>query len=325
MNKLYILLLFIICCYNSVSGNNRVTVGNISFKNVINDPDPAPNADFKTLVVPLKRAGNLIIVEATVDSLEGNFVLDTGAPYLVLNETYFRDYTHIEDNEATGITGGLTGSFTTVVHNFTILDLQYSRLTAQVTDLSFMENSRKIKILGLLGNSLFSKFAVTVDLFRNLLYIQKLDKDGNIPETERVYCDRFMVSPFRYSNDIIFFKGSVNNRSLLFAFDTAAETDLLDYDKIKKTITDMQVTGRSKLTGVGGSSFEVIYAKYDGLIIGDRMFMLNRVLLTNLDKMGASYGYSIDGVLGYDFFVRGIFTINYVKKEFEMYIYTYQQ
>jgi hypothetical protein len=325
MHKLYILLLFIICCHISVSGSNRVTIGNISFKNVIDDPDPVPNADFKTLIVPIKRAGNLIIVEATVDSLEGNFVFDTGAPYLVLNETYFRDYPHIEDNEANGIIGGSTNSFTTVVHNFTILDLQFSRLTAQVTDLSFIENGRNIKILGLLGNRLFSKFAVTVDLFRNVLYIQKLDKDGNIPETERIYHDRFMVSPFRYSNDIIFLKGSVNNQALLFAFDSAAETNLLDYEKIKKLIIVMQVTGRSKLTGVGGSSFEVIYARYDGLIVGDRMFMLNRVLLTNLDKMGASYGNNIDGVLGYDFFVRGIFTINYVKKEFEMYIYTYQQ
>jgi hypothetical protein len=40
--------------------------------------------------------------------------------------------------------------------------------------------------------------------------------------------------------------------------------------------------------------------------------------------MGKVYGTSVDGVLGYDFFARGIFTINFVKKEFEMYIYTNQ-
>ena len=73
-----------------------------------------------------------------------------------------------------------------------------------------------------MGTRLFSKFAITVDLFRNVLYIQKLGKDGNIPETERVFHDRFMVSPFRYLNDMIFFKGSVDNNTLWFAFDTAA-------------------------------------------------------------------------------------------------------
>jgi hypothetical protein len=52
--------------------------------------------------------------------------------------------------------------------------------------------------------------------------------------------------------------------------------------------------------------------------------MKNRVLLTSLDKMGKAYGHAVDGILGYDFFIRGIFSINFVKKEFEMYIYTNQ-
>jgi hypothetical protein len=325
MYKLYFLLLFIIC-FNSVSGSKKLVVGNIIFKNVINDPgpDPPPYADFKTLVVPIKRAGNLIIIEATIDSLEGNFVLDTGAPCLVLNETYFRDSPKIEDEEAGGINGSSDRAFSTVVHNFKILDLQYSRLTACVTDLSSIENGRNIKILGLLGTRLFSKFAITVDLFRNVLYIQKLDKDGNIPETERVLNNRFMVSPFHYLNDVIFLKGSVNDHPLWFAFDTGAETNLLDYGRTKKMMPEMQAISRSKIIGIGGTGFEVVYAKFDRLIIGDKTFLKNRVLITDLEKIGKAYGHDVDGILGYDFFARGIFTINFVKKEFEMYIYSNQ-
>ncbi|HEY4327860.1 MAG TPA: pepsin/retropepsin-like aspartic protease family protein [Mucilaginibacter sp.] len=325
MRKLCFLLLILIACLNfSVSGSKRAAIGGITFKNATIDPDPPPYGDFKTLIVPIKRAGNLIIIEARVDSLEGNFVFDTGSPYLVLNETYFRDAPKIEEDEAIGVTGASSGSFKTVVHNFSILDLQYSRLTAEVTDLSSIENGRNTKILGLLGTRLFTSFAVTVDLFRNVLYIQKLDKDGNIPDPERIFRDRFMVSTFRYLNDIIFLKGTVNDNTLWFAFDTAAETNLFDYSQSKKLTETMEVLGRQKLKGVGGSNIEVVFARFDKLIIGDRMFMKNRILLTNLEKMGEDYGHSIDGVLGYDFFVRGIFTINFVKKEFEMYIYTNQ-
>jgi hypothetical protein len=323
MRKFYLLLL-LITCWQHAAGNKNVTIGNISFKNAITEPDPPPTADFQTLIVPIKRAGNLIIIEATVDSLEGNFVLDTGAPYLVLNQTYFRDSPHISDQEAGGINGQSDGTFTTFVHNFRILDLQYSRLTADVTDLSSIENGRGIKILGLLGTRLFSKFAITVDLFRNVLYIQKLDKDGSIPETEKVFHERFMLSPFRYLDDIMYMKGSVNGREFWFVFDTGAESNLLDYNRARKIMAGMQVISRSKVTGVGGSSFEIIYARFDQLFIGDRTFMKNRVLLTSLDKMGKAYGHSVDGILGYDFFARGIFSINFVKKEFEMYIYTNQ-
>ena len=87
---------------------------------------------------------------------------------------------------------------------------------------------------------------------------------------------------------------------------------------------NMEILNRSKLTGVGGSAFEIINAKIDKLTIGDQVFRNNRITITNLDKMGHFYGQSMDGILGFDFFVRGIFTINFVKKEFEMYIYSNQ-
>src|ERR1700761_1196674 len=123
-----LLLLFLVLSWNTALCGDKISVGDLHLKGVVIDPDPY--GDFTTLIVPIKRAGNLIIVEAQVDSLEGNFVLDTGAPYLVLNTTYFRDAPHVEEQHSAGINGESEGSFTTVVHNFSILDLHYSRLTA---------------------------------------------------------------------------------------------------------------------------------------------------------------------------------------------------
>lgn len=323
MPKVYFLLIMLLftCSFNA-AGSEHVTINGISFKNA--KPDSSPAGDFKTLVIPIKRAGNLILIEAQIDTLEGNFVLDTGAPYLVLNETYFRYLPHVAEQESAGINGYANSSFTTYIRNFNILELHYPKLRADVTDLSSIENGKRIKILGLLGTGLFSDFAITVDLFRNTLYIQKLDENGNIPEAEKVFHDRFMVSPFRMLNDVILMKGTVNDNVLWFAFDSAAETSLLDYRRSKKLIPDMEVISRSKIMGIGGTSIEVIYTRFDNLVVGDRKYMKNRILITNLEKMGNAYGYKIDGVLGYDFFVRGIFTINFVKKEFEMYIYSNQ-
>jgi hypothetical protein len=322
----YLLILLFVACWHNGQCSEKASVNGITFTNAIKvkDPDPDPSGDFNTLIVPIKRAGNLIIVEAQIDSVAGNFVLDTGAPYLILNATYFRDMPKIADQESAGLNGSASGSFTTLVRNFNILDLHYPRLTADVTDLSAIENGRNIKILGLLGTRLFSKFAITVDLFRNTLYIHKLGEDGIIPQNEKVFHDPWMVTPFKYLNDVIFIKGFANNTPLWFAFDSGAETNLMDYDRVRNLLPGMQVINRSKTTGVGGSTFEVIYARFDTLKIGERRFIKNRVLLTSLDKMGKAYGHAVDGILGYDFFIRGIFSINFVKKEFEMYIYTNQ-
>jgi aspartyl protease len=288
--------------------------------------DPEPYGDFNTLVVPIKRAGNLIIVEAQVDTVEGNFVLDTGAPYLVLNVTYFRNAPRINDQEAGGVSGESTSeTFTTAVKNFSILDLHYPRLTADVTDLSAIENQRHIKILGLLGTRLFSKMAITVDLLHNELYIHKLDDHGNIPPGEQLFDHPQLKTSFKYLNDVIYLKAAINNnKPMWFAFDSGSEVNLLDHTHAKRMLPSMSVVNRLTLAGVGGSTFEVINARFDKLTIGDQVFPNNHILITSLEKMAHFYGQSVDGVLGYDFFVRGAFTINFVKEEFEMYIYNNQ-
>lgn len=325
----YIVLLLFIAGYQSngiCAGKpigHKQHVRQIIFKNAI-EPDPAPYGDFKTLTVPIKRAGNLIVVEAQIDTLEGNFILDTGAPYLVLNKTYFRDAPRISEKEAAGVNGSVDGTFTTSVKNFSILDLHYDRLTADVTDLSGIENSRNIKVLGLLGTRLFSKFAITVDLAQGVMYIHKLDDKGNIPTEDRVFAQPTFKTPFRLLNNVVFLPGVANDQKMWFAFDSGAESNLLDYETNKKLVRTMQPINRSKLTGVGGTSYEIIYAQFNSLLVGGYQLTQNHILITDLEKMGKAYGYSVEAILGYDFFSRGIFTVNFVKKEFEMYIYNHQ-
>jgi len=286
-------------------------------------PKPIFPEGLNTLVIPIKRAGNLIIIEAQVDSVAGNFVLDTGAPYLVLNATYFRDMPKYGDQDANGINGNSAGSFRTEVKNFSLgLDLSFKRLTADVADLSAIENNKHIKILGLLGTQIFRKMAITVDHFHNVLYLHKLDSKGEIPVGERVFNNPEMTTPFKYLNDVIFLQGSINQKKLWFSFDTGAECNLLSADAPKNVMSVMKPINTSTMIGVGGAGKKpLVYANFSELFIGNYRFLNNRVLITNLDHLGRAYDNSMDAVLGYDFFARGIFTINFVKKEFEMYIY----
>src|SRR5688500_9991244 len=69
--------------------------------------DPVVTSDSSTCIIPFSRAGNLILLRAKADTTEGNFILDTGAPGLVLNITYFRNYSdYTQDGESGGLTGG---------------------------------------------------------------------------------------------------------------------------------------------------------------------------------------------------------------------------
>ncbi|MBE9666670.1 aspartyl protease family protein [Mucilaginibacter boryungensis] len=325
MNKIGLLLFLLFTMGGRFQANamrNPQPVHHVSFKNaIVAEPDPEPYGDFKTLIVPFKKAGNLIVIEAQIDSVYGNFILDTGAPCLVLNKTYFRDAPHIEDKDAGGINGLADRSFKTTIKHLSIFELNYDKLSADVCDLSGIENGRNIKILGLLGTRLFNKLAITVDVNQSVLYIHKLDDKGNIPEAERLFAVADVKTPFKLLNDVVYLRCAANDQKLWFAFDTGAESNLIDYSRNKKLVRGMRVISRAKLTGIGNSSFEVITAEFDKLVVGDHEFLKNKAVVTDLDKMGSAYGYSVDAMLGYDFYSRGIFTLNFVKKEFEMYIY----
>ena len=76
--------------------------------------DPIVSSDSASCVIPFTRAGNLILIQAKADTSTGFFVFDTGAPGLVLNLTYFRNYPTTNPVESGGITGATISARTTV-------------------------------------------------------------------------------------------------------------------------------------------------------------------------------------------------------------------
>lgn len=91
---------------------------------------PKPKGNFDGLVIPVKRANNLILVEAQVDDMVGFFIFDTGAPYLVLNQTYFRNFNLDRSSLSAGLAGGGGYQKTTLVDRLKIRELFYENLEA---------------------------------------------------------------------------------------------------------------------------------------------------------------------------------------------------
>jgi hypothetical protein len=92
--------------YSNVYHDSLLLKQRISLTTFVNDP--IVTSDTPSCIIPFNRAGNLILIKAKADSIEGNFILDTGAPGLILNMTYFRNYP--QTGEAEGESGGITGA-----------------------------------------------------------------------------------------------------------------------------------------------------------------------------------------------------------------------
>lgn len=278
-----------------------------------------PCDDFKTLVIPIKRIQNLIVVEAKIDTIIGNFILDTGSPFLVLNKTYFRKgwTTNLSAANATG--QAVTPVMRTRVDDFAIRELFFENLPADINDLGHIENHRGIKILGLLGVSLFTSFEMVIDVHKSVMYLHKVDDRGTVPEKERIVkSEPALKVPFKLIRNTISLDVTVAGKKLVFCVDTGAEANALSSRLSGKILEAFRVSKRMILVGTGGTQTEVLLGTVDDMIIGGRSFKNMHAAITRLDDLGEAYGRPIDGILGSNFLVKGIISINFVTKELRM-------
>lgn len=278
------------------------------------------SSTFKTLVIPIRRVQNLIVIEARIDTLIGNFILDTGSPSLVLNKTYFRKGWNEGDRLAANATGSVSTFSQTDIRKFSLRELYFEKLQADLTDLGLIENKRGIKILGLLGVNLFTSFEMVIDLHKSILYLHRLDAYGLVPETERVVKSTPLIKmPFQLMRNIITMEVTVAEKKLVFCLDTGAETNTLSNKLSGHILESFQVNKRMVLLGSGGSRSEVLLGTLDEITVGEKTFKNMHTAITRLETLSEAYGRSIDGILGNNFLVKGIISINFVRKEFCMY------
>ena len=286
--------------------------------------DPVVTSDSTDCIIPFTRAGNLILVKARIDSVEGNFVLDTGAPHLVLDMTYFRDYPatgSVPGGESGGITGSAGASSPTNVSSLVLGAIRYSRLQADRVHLGHIENSRGVKILGLLGVQLFKRFELIIDYENSRLYLHLIRR-----REAASYQSPQLKNPEDYHSFSINIQENklltnvhVGGKKLIFVIDTGAEANVLDSRLPDRIFDHVAITRRVVLTGSGSTRIEALYGDMTDMKMGQLSIRSLPVLVTNLEKLCFSYDRCIDGMLGFDFLSMQKIGFNFVKNK--MYIW----
>ncbi|MFI5134938.1 MAG: aspartyl protease family protein [Chitinophagales bacterium] len=313
-----ILLLFF---FNSAFSQPDLNVLTYLTSNYGKAPDPKGN--FSTLVIPIKRVQNLLLIEARINNMEGNFILDTGAPHLVLNKTYFRQGKLSDGTSAAGITGGGNQVYHVQVDSLIIENLFYTALDADVVNLGHLEDAKGVKILGLLGANLFSQMEMEIDLQHSILRLSKTDGNGQLASSVFTGDPKQpdLAIPFELDNNIIFVNTMVAGKKLRFCFDSGAETNVLSNGVGNKVLGQFSLMSRAALGGTSNQRLDVLSGQLTEMMIGNHSFKKMPVILADLSGLREVYNTDIDGILGYDFMSNGSVIINFKKKELTMYFY----
>ena len=284
--------------------------------------DPIVTTDSANCMIPFTRVGNLIVIKGRIDDMEGNFILDTGAPRLILNLTYFRDYpSSSAEQEAGGITGRATGNDPAMVARFGFGPVHYERLEADRINLGHIENTRGIKILGLLGMQLFKKFEMILDYEKNMVCLHLINRKEPAAYKSEMLADTSCYDEFPIDilEDKLVTYGEMAGKKLIFVIDTGAESNVLDSRLPNKIFENVAITRRILLTGSGNKKVEALYGDMKNMRIGNLAIASLPVLVTNLEKMCFSYDKCLDGMLGFDFLSMHKIGFNFVKRK--MYVW----
>ena len=284
---------------------------------------PSLTTDSISCVIPFSRAGNLILIRAKADTTDGNFVLDTGASGLVLNITYFRNYpaSSLVNEETSSMTGAVAGVTRTEVKALSFGCMKSSAVTADLANLGHLENTKGVRIFGLIGLSLLLEFEMIIDYENNLLYLHRIAKKEarEYKSTQLNDTAAYSTVPIEIWNGKLITHTVMSGKKLRLIIDSGAESNVLDSRLPTKIFDNVEILRRIQLLGAGDKKVEALYGNLNNLVIGNQNTGSLPVIITNLEKTCMPDSYCIDGILGFDFLSLHKIGFNFVNNK--MYIW----
>lgn len=306
-NTFYILLLFTLPFF----GFNKTDYSVVLFPK-------AEVVNTNTTRIPFKLVDHLIVIEAELLGQKGNFIIDTGSETLILNKSHFKGQNPILDatKETVGVLDFIDNPLEKRLREFIIKDLVIQNKFSDVIDLSQIEISKKMHLLGIIGYDILKDYEIFVDMYLNQITLSKVNAKGGKLDNS-VYLEKIIDSvDFKLKKHTIVIKANVNGEQLKFGLDTAAEYNQLNTNTTEEALKQFFPKRRIQLVGASGQKIEVLAGKlYRVKLTESIYFGPMQTILTNLNQMNKAFGTKLDGVLGYEFFRQQRTIINYKKEK----------
>ncbi|WP_027000730.1 aspartyl protease family protein [Eisenibacter elegans] len=273
--------------------------------------------------IEFKQHNNLIVLPVLVEGLQDtlNFVLDTGAGYSIITDTllgkqlnlpHYRDIA-IEDDSGDTILRAYVSNIPQMTIGEEIITRRHSLLVLS-EDVLYLSEYAGVKIHGILGYDIFSRFIVKVDYPRRQVvfynphyYKQRKDRKTVQIPVEVVGLKPYVSLPVQVKYD--------DNQAhpLRLLFDIGAGHAISLEKNTHPTIVAPEEAISSYIgTGMGGLIYGQL-GRIPAIKVGH--YQLEQVIATFPDSLSKRYK-SIDrnGSIGYNLLKRFDLTINYVNE-----------
>lgn len=255
----------------------------------------------ETISASIKIKEGIILTSVKLNGKVKQFIVDSGAPSMVLNSKYITRSENSDEKKFKGISGQGT-SFTAYIKNFSWNNFKLKNYKALAIDFSHLETALKENIYGLIGYKELSMFTFLID-YKNAEITLWRDFSKHKKSVKKSL-------PFVLQNHLPVLKFFCGNLRLNLALDTGAAHNVIDI-ALKKKLKGKFSTGKeSSLQGASTESLKV------------KEIYLNEIKsdLITLKKFPAIWhdishikneSIEIDGLMGYRFLKKGKFAVSY--------------
>lgn len=207
--------------------------------------------------IPFEVRNGLVVIKATINNVEGNFILDTGSSDLLINERVFSNNTTFAtaSNDVAGEQ--------IKIDNLHIGKTHFQAVEAYRMNLKSVSEYVEDEIKGIIGARLLKPYGVVIDFSKNYLRLITYGEDHHITE--------HMVSlPFEMISNVPVVEVKINDSTYRFILDSGATSHFVDQAVIERYKGLFDDTGRDARTFSTGDNRGIakIYQMHY-LIIGD--------------------------------------------------------
>ncbi|MBK6949836.1 MAG: aspartyl protease family protein [Haliscomenobacter sp.] len=260
--------------------------------------------------LPYALSGNMVLVEALLDGEKKKFLLDTGAPGLVLNS---RDETP-GSIQAKSLNGDFQVGETSV-QSFIWRETTWTKLTAISLDLSHLERHARLPVAGLIGMDMLKAQEMLFDPERQQLVFVQSDKVSlTALEPPRASL------PIRYFDHLPMIQLEIDGIKLWFGIDTGAGTSLIDQEVCQLFEANLFASGgQEEIEALNQPSRIGSRKIFENVLLGNINLGDQLLVATDLNNLKShDPSVKIAGLLGMDLLSKIKFSINLKNHVFNL-------
>lgn len=277
----------------------------------------AENISFSKSEISFELFANEIFVKASLNGKPEYFILDNGAPDIILNA----NNEHITamkptNNNAYGV-GGNISTGKSHVDAFDWGGINKKNFDAITVSLGHLERKTQHNFAGLIGYAVFKDYEMIFDYKHKKILLAKPGAASPQAIDRKPICTIHLDMKMHIPT----FTMRSGNTLCHMGLDWGASSNLLSKDFLSIMADSIVLLQDSELDGAGKQATNVPYGILKSALINnvsynDMPFAFDDRSLATLKE---GYGLSIDGLLGYEFLKRHITSVNFAAKELKIY------